>query len=132
MFNAVNVGERIKKVRKAAGLTQAQLAKRLNVTRGYIGNVEQNQYSPSLAVLQRIADALQIDIAEFVSKGVEIQETGLTNEELHLVLLYRSLNDDSKRLTTAMLSKLAQTQNARYSTSISNPIIRTRKVAMGG
>ena len=71
----------------------------------------------ALSTLQLIAEALQVDIAEFVGNGRTIQETGLTNDEIHWLTVYRSLSDENKRLTTAIMSKLALSKSARYSTS---------------
>lgn len=127
----VDVGERIKKARQAAGLTQAELAKKINFSKSFIGDIERNRHSSNISTLQIIAEALHVDVAEFVGNGVTLQETGLTNDEIHWLMVYRSLSDDSKRLTTAMMSKLAPPKSARYSTSISSPI-RTHKAALGG
>ncbi|MBR1729774.1 MAG: helix-turn-helix domain-containing protein [Selenomonadaceae bacterium] len=127
----MDVGEKIKKARKAAGLTQLELARKINMSQSYIADMERSRHNPSLAALQLIANALQVDIAEFVSNSSEIQETGITNDEVYLLQLYRSLNADDKALTVAMMSKLVPPKT-RYSTSTSSPIIRTRKIAMGG
>lgn len=51
------IGENIKLARKKAGLTQTELAKLTNLSRSYIGDIEQNRYNPSVATLKAIAIA---------------------------------------------------------------------------
>lgn len=97
--------ERIKKAREAAGLTQRALANHIHLTQGYIGDIERGRTNPSISTLQLIADALNVDIAEFIGNGVEIQETGLTNDEIHLISVYRSLNDEDKSLMKLMAQR---------------------------
>lgn len=53
-------GERIKKCRKEAGLTQKQLAERMNVTTSLIGQYEAGHKIPTPGALERIAAALGI------------------------------------------------------------------------
>jgi transcriptional regulator with XRE-family HTH domain len=42
-------------------ISQSDLAKRLGVTRSYISNILAGRHSPGLDVVERIADALEID-----------------------------------------------------------------------
>ena len=101
----VDVGKRVKKARQAAGLTQVELAKKINVSRSYIGNIEQNRHASSVATLQLIADALHVDIAEFVGNGSTLQETGLANDEIHLVMMYRNMSEEDKIFTMQMAQR---------------------------
>jgi len=127
----VDVGKRIKKARKIAGLTQIGLAKKIHLSQSYIANIENNVYNPSIETLRLISEALHVDIAEFVGNGVTIQKTGLRTDEMDLVMTYRRLSEEQKALTKAMVYNFVPPK-ARYSTSTSSPKIRTRKVAMGG
>lgn len=52
-----SIGERIKEARKAAGLTQVELAKKTELSRSYIGDIEKDRYNPSVSTLQLIAKA---------------------------------------------------------------------------
>lgn len=52
-----SIGERIKDARKSAGLTQLELAKKTDLSRSYIGDIEKNRYNPSVSTLQLIANA---------------------------------------------------------------------------
>ena len=57
------VGQQIYDARKAAGLTQAQLARRIGTTQSVISDLEDAEYDGhSLAMLRRIADALDLSV----------------------------------------------------------------------
>lgn len=47
-MNAKEIGKRIKDLRKAAKLTQEQLAERLNVSKAYLAHVEIGDKIPSI------------------------------------------------------------------------------------
>ncbi|KRK88484.1 hypothetical protein FC99_GL000578 [Levilactobacillus koreensis JCM 16448] len=53
---------RVKAFRKAAGLTQYQLAKQVTVARQTINLVENDKYNPSLDLCLRLAKALHTDL----------------------------------------------------------------------
>lgn len=58
------LGKQIAKIRKSKGLTQAQLAEKIEVTQAYLGHIEQGIKSPSLEVLEKIAKVLAIPIKD--------------------------------------------------------------------
>lgn len=61
----LDVGARLRAVRKNAGLSQRELAKRAGVTNSAISLIEQDAHSPSLASLHRILSAIPISMADF-------------------------------------------------------------------
>ena len=61
----MNIGERIRRLRLQAGLTQEDLANRADLTKGFISQLENDTTSPSIATLQDILDALGVSLAEF-------------------------------------------------------------------
>lgn len=58
------LGKRIQKQRKTLGLTQEELAEKVNVSRAYIGYIEQARNTPSIELLEKIARALKMDIRD--------------------------------------------------------------------
>lgn len=57
----MTTGERIKAARKAAGLTQAELAKKLGIPYQSIGQWENNIRNPKYETIQKISKALDVD-----------------------------------------------------------------------
>ena len=56
------IGKIIKRERKRARLTQKQLAERLGITYPYIGQIERGERHPKIETIQKISDALSVDI----------------------------------------------------------------------
>jgi transcriptional regulator with XRE-family HTH domain len=63
-----NIGMIIRKLRKARGLTQIQLANKIGATQKVVTSYETNQATPTLENLIKIADVFQISIDELVGR----------------------------------------------------------------
>lgn len=61
----MDIGSRLQGVRKRAGLSQRELAKRVGVTNSTISLIEQNKVSPSVGSLKKVLDGIPITLAEF-------------------------------------------------------------------
>ena len=64
------LAEKIFKRRKDFGLTQAQLAEKTGINRLMIGRIENQEYTPSIEQLEKLAEVLQFDPTElFITQG---------------------------------------------------------------
>ena len=63
------VGENLKRIRKERGLTLRAIAESVDSSIGYIHELEAGSKSPSLAMLQKLANALNVTPNELL--GVE-------------------------------------------------------------
>jgi transcriptional regulator with XRE-family HTH domain len=59
----MNLGKRIQDLRRRRGLTTGELAARVQVTSGFISQLEHGKTDPSLQTLQRVAAALQMPLS---------------------------------------------------------------------
>ena len=59
----MNLGKRIQDLRRRRGLTTGELAARVQVTSGFISQLEHSKTDPSLQTLQRVASALQVPLS---------------------------------------------------------------------
>ena len=59
--NPAEIGERIKAARKAAHLSQTELAQRLDKTMRTVQKYESGEIEPSIAMINAIAKILNID-----------------------------------------------------------------------
>ena len=59
------IGKKIKILRKTRGLTQEQLAEKVNVKRATISNYEIGRRSPHIKELEEIAEALNVGLDYF-------------------------------------------------------------------
>ena len=56
------MGTRIRRLRKAKGMSQAALAQRAHLTRVYITRLEAGQQDPSLSTINALAKALGVPV----------------------------------------------------------------------
>jgi transcriptional regulator with XRE-family HTH domain len=63
-----NVGERVRALRAARGLTQRELAGRVQISRPSIANVEAGRQNVGLRQLCALADALGVGVGELVAE----------------------------------------------------------------
>ena len=59
----MNLGKRIQDLWRRRGLTTGELAARVQVTSGFISQLEHSKTDPSLQTLQRVAAALQVPLS---------------------------------------------------------------------
>lgn len=65
---AVLITNNIWKIRTEKGLTQAQLAEKLNVQQSMISMIENEERNPSVDVLLKLAAALGVTVDELIGK----------------------------------------------------------------
>jgi transcriptional regulator with XRE-family HTH domain len=82
------IGQKIKALRMAAELTQAELADRAKLTKGFISQIENEQTSISLDSLGDIVDALGLTMSEFFSEDGESERIIFTSAD-HIPLTDR-------------------------------------------
>ncbi|MDA7963448.1 cupin domain-containing protein [Ruegeria sp.] len=63
--NDFELGQRLRAVREAAGLSQRALAKRAEVTNSTISQIEAGKVNPSVAALKRILDGIPVAMSDF-------------------------------------------------------------------
>lgn len=61
----MDIGQKLRAIRKKRGLSQRELAARAGLTNGTVSLIEQNKTSPSVASLKCLLDAIPISMAEF-------------------------------------------------------------------
>jgi transcriptional regulator with XRE-family HTH domain len=62
------LGKNVRKYRQQRKLTQEQLAFQANIDLTYMGGIERGKRNPSLSVMARIADALEIQLPKLLSE----------------------------------------------------------------
>ena len=65
----IDVARAVRDVRHGRNLSQRQLAARMAVPRTYISKIENGKAVPTLSSLERLANALEVDICELLRDG---------------------------------------------------------------
>ena len=58
------VGQRLRHLRQVRGYTQEQLAERIEISPKYLSSIERGAENPTLNLLSRLAQGLQVDLYE--------------------------------------------------------------------
>lgn len=64
---AVLFGQALRRLRTERGWSQDRLAEAAGITLNYVGNLERGEQGPSLHILIRLAQALDVDLPALVS-----------------------------------------------------------------
>jgi transcriptional regulator with XRE-family HTH domain len=90
------LAKNMKEYRRKRGLTQEKLAELVNVSTHHIGMIELARNFPTLDLVERIADALDIEIYRLFMEPQSLNE---------LEQLRREIRDDMKQLLDEFLEK---------------------------
>ena len=69
-----SLGKNIKKLRLMAGLKQSDLAEKCNCSDSHIGQIERSDSIPSLDMVIRIANALNVSVDQLVCNNLKYPE----------------------------------------------------------
>ena len=96
------LADQLRKYRRIKGLSMAELARRAQVSRGYISQLEKDvdTVRPSADVLYRIAFALGTSVGELLEKKIMSTEDELTEipEELRQFAVAEQLPDEDIKM----------------------------------
>ncbi|MBP1565877.1 MAG: helix-turn-helix domain-containing protein [Oscillospiraceae bacterium] len=96
-MNQIKIGEFLKELRKAKGLTQEQLAEQFNVSRRSVSRWETGNNLPDLSILIELADYYEIDLRELLDGERKSEKMNKEMEETVLQVADYS-NEEKKRL----------------------------------
>ncbi len=65
----MSLGAELRSARRAAGMTQEQLASTARVDRGYISEIENDHQSPTVDMLRRLCDALGVRASTILARA---------------------------------------------------------------
>jgi transcriptional regulator with XRE-family HTH domain len=65
MANKMEIGRKLRRLRKSRALTLEEVAERADLTKGFLSQIERDKTSPSIAALKQILDVLGEDLSAF-------------------------------------------------------------------
>ncbi len=63
---SAKLGDNMKRIRTRKKMSQGDIARALDVDRGYISNIENGKKNPTLATIKKLADSLGISADELL------------------------------------------------------------------
>jgi transcriptional regulator with XRE-family HTH domain len=114
----VNIGEVIRSYRGQRGLSQGDIERRTGLLRCYLSRVENGHTVPSLETLAKIAEAMDISLADFFpgtetahDRDTQKMLGELSQDEIRFLSEIKrystTLSDGDKQLVLAMIRKMA-------------------------
>ena len=112
----MSIGENIQRIRKSQNLTQADLAKKTNLSEISIRKYESGDRNPKLDATRRIAAALGVYMKDLdpdwskysLKEYSDVLEHGLPLDELKIIQDYRVLNTDGKKEAGKRVNELTE------------------------
>ena len=101
-YLAQELGKKVHLLRREKNLTQQELGDLAHISYKYIGEIERAEKNPSIGVLNRIADALEINIQDLIdfepAPTASQNDAGLEITKKIMKELRDMKNDDLSRL----------------------------------
>ena len=92
----------IKQIRKARGLTQAQLAKLIDVSESMVSQYESGKKSPSNETLLKLGEALDCSVSDILDDRKAF-DFALSTLERDLIQKYRALDERGRKVVDAVI-----------------------------
>lgn len=100
------LGVRIKELRKTRGLSQERLSGKIDIDPKHISRVESGRSFPSLDTLEKLANALQVEVKDFFEFAHEAKNTKELKEIINNLL--KEVDDEQLRLVVKFLRALVR------------------------
>ena len=100
----MEIGNKINQLRKLSGMTQEQLAEKLNVSRQTISKWESDSTSPDLESIVKISRIFHVSLDDLLKEG-EVGVANKTDEQITLDDLMK-INLHNRKMTLLLISGL--------------------------
>ena len=111
----VDLGKRIQELRKQIGLTQAQLATKIEVSHTQLTRYESKNIQPPADVLQRLAEVFDVSI-DYLVNGNKSDKVEQTLKDAEMIKQFKQLDklpEEEKKSILKVLGALIRDFNAR-------------------
>jgi transcriptional regulator with XRE-family HTH domain len=119
--NQIQIATAIRSLRLRSGLSQRQLALRMQVPRTYVSKIENDKATPTLSSLQRLATALEISVTELLEVSTQNPAREAEVREL--------MADEFISELVPFISKLDAMQRSSFLTQVRELTTRPRRSA---
>lgn len=116
----MSFGKRLKERREQLHITQSQLAEKLGITKGAVGNYENGVSSPKEEILLKIFDTLEVEPNYLFQDSFTKSDFLCSLKEQEYIKKYRSLEDHGKDIVNTILDKEYEYQKSLEQQSLKN------------
>ena len=98
------LGRRLQRLRRLRGLTQEQLAERIDINPKYLSSVERGEENPTLDLFLRLAEGLQVELPALFQYAQEGESRARLRQ--HVERLVADLSEEELRRVVRVLEAL--------------------------
>ena len=113
----MEIGERIKKIREARGLSQKEVASLIKMDQSQYSKLEKDKTDPSVSTLSKVAGALGIQLAELFADDLLKDVNSYDKSLMEKISLIDSLDEDEKKSLFKIIDGLISKKKMRDSLS---------------
>lgn len=107
MNRQLDIGGQIRYHRRRKGLSQEKVALRANITTAYLGQIERSKKNPTVGIVCRIADAMQISIIELL-QSTSYNELSRDPVIDRILFELDGMSDTGRKAALAIICQLRQ------------------------
>jgi len=79
--------DKVKEIRKEMGLTQEEMAKKLNISRSYLGDIERGRLKgTNVKIISKLSDVTGKPMEYFLGKDVEVKQYDILDSAIELLI----------------------------------------------
>lgn len=114
----MDIGEKIRKIREAKGLSQKEVAATVGMDQSQYSKIEKGKTDPTTATLQKITAAIGVSLAEIFASDEAFKDVGSYDRSLMEKLqLLEQLEEDEKQSVFKIIDGLVSKKRLKESLS---------------
>lgn len=113
----MEIGERIKKIREARGLSQKEIASIIKMDQSQYSKLEKDKTDPSVSTLAKVAKALGAQLSELFADDLLRDVNSYDKSVMEKISLIDSLDEDEKKSLFKIIDGLSSKKKMKDSLS---------------
>jgi transcriptional regulator with XRE-family HTH domain len=113
----MDIGDNIKEVRKAKGMSQKQIALSIGIDQAQYSRIESGKVEPTISSLEKIATALGVELSAFFSSQTALEVSMEDKSLIEKAKLLDELDDEEKNSIFNIIEGLISKKRMRDSLS---------------
>ena len=102
-----SLGDRLRYIRFSKGLSQEEIALRAEITTAYYGLVERNKKNPTVKILDKICDALGIELADFFAHN-QTEPKEYDDLTMQIISQINGTSDETKKAILNIIKQIVK------------------------
>ncbi len=102
----MDIGKRVRKIRESKGLTQTEVADKIDMDQSQYSRLEKNTTDPSVSTLNRIASALGINLTDLFAEDLLTDKNSVDKSVQEKMIEAEQLDEEDKKMVFHLIDRL--------------------------